>query len=228
MSASMPSGYLRQPSIPKRPLTRSVRATARIVGTLFLAGFLTYGIGNAIATNLAGSVDQSSRAMLVVGAALMLTNSFVVIGIGVLMLPILQPHSKAVALGYLATRIFEGIGLAVGVGCLLLLNGSAAISGNFIAYNVAMSGLGIGSLFFCAVLFRSGLTPRFLAGWGFVGYAFFAAGSLLELLGVKGAGLVGAVPGGLFEVVFGIWLIARGFRHAGTVVDGGPIHRRIA
>jgi hypothetical protein len=94
----------------------------------------------------------------------------------------------------------------------LLLSGVTAVTGNFIAYNIAMAGLGIGSLFFCALLFRSGLTPRFLAVWGFVGYAFFASGSLLELFGFKGAGLVGAVPGGLFELTFGIWLIIRGFR----------------
>ena len=41
---------------------------------------------------------------------------------------------------------------------------------NFLAYNIAMAGLGIGSLFFCVALYRSRLVPRFLAVWGFVGY----------------------------------------------------------
>ncbi|MDQ0925682.1 Na+/phosphate symporter [Pseudarthrobacter sp. W1I19] len=95
-----------------------------------------------------------------------------------------------------------------------MLSGVIAVTGNFIAYNIAMAGLGIGSLFFCALLFRSGLTPLHDSWrlWGFVGYAFFALGSLLELFGFKGAGFVGAVPGGLFELTFGIWLIIRGFR----------------
>ncbi|MCU1571992.1 MAG: hypothetical protein JWO93_74 [Micrococcaceae bacterium] len=234
MSVSAPGGDLQQPGIPnpaatraepvtKKSATRSVRVTARIVGTLFLAGFLTYGIGSAIVMNLAGAGDQSSRGMLIVGVVLMLTNSIIVIGIGLLMVPILQPHSRAVARGYLATRIFEGVGLAAGVGCLLLLNGSAATSGNFVAYNIGMSGLCIGSLFFCAVLFRSGLVSRFLAGWGLVGYALFGAGSLLELFGFRGAGLVGAVPGGFFEVAFGIWLIARGFRRTVMVASGSAL-----
>src|SRR5947208_13807193 len=73
-------------------------------------------------------------------------------------------------------------------------------------------GLGIGSLFFCALLFRTGLVPRFLAVWGFIGYACFAGGNLLELFGVAGAALVSSIPGGLFELTFGIWLIAKGFR----------------
>lgn len=46
--------------------------------------------------------------------------------------------------------------------------------------------------------------------WAFVGYLAFAVGSVLELFGVAGAGVVGAVPGGLFEVFFGVWLIVKG------------------
>jgi len=154
----------------------------------------------------------------------MLLNSAMVIGIGVLMFPVLRPHNKAIAVGYLGTRIFEGVVLAIGVGCLLVLTGTAAIDANFVAYNVAMAGLGIGSLFFCALLFRSGLVPRFLAVWGFLGYALFAAGSLLELSGVAGAGLLAAIPSGLFEVTFGIWLIARGFRSTATAVSPAREH----
>ena len=74
-----------------------------------------------------------------------------------------------------------------------------------------MAGLGVGSLFFCALLYRTPLVPRFLAVWGFVGYAAFAGGSLTELAGVAGAGIIGAVPGGLFEIFFAFWLILKGF-----------------
>src|SRR4051812_661986 len=37
----------------------SVRQAARIVGVLFLAGFLTYGVGNLIATGIVSSGDRS-------------------------------------------------------------------------------------------------------------------------------------------------------------------------
>ena len=114
--------------------------------------------------------------MFVTGAALMLLNSAFVIGIGVLMFPILRAHNKAIAAGYLGTRIFEGVVLAIGVVSLIVLTGSAAIDANAVFYNVAEAALGIGSLFFCALLFRTGLVPRFLAAWGFIGYACFAAG----------------------------------------------------
>jgi hypothetical protein len=195
----------------------SVRRTARIVGILFLAGYLTYGVGNLIATGIVDSDDRSdSTALFVTGIALMLLNSACVIGIGVLMFPILQAHNKAKAAGYLGTRIFEGVVLAIGVVSLIVLTSSDAIDANAAFYNVAEAGLGIGSLFFCVLLFRTGLVPRFLAAWGFIGYACFAAGNLLELFGVAGAALVAAIPGGLFELAFAIWLIVRGFTTTAT------------
>jgi hypothetical protein len=166
------------------------------------------------------SADRGgSTALFVTGVALMLLNSAFVIGIGVLMFPILRPHNEAVAAGYLGTRIFEGVGLAIGVVSLVVVaDSAAAIHANSVFYNLAEAGLGIGSLFFCALLFRTGLVPRFLAAWGFIGYACFAGGTLLELAGVAGAGVVGAIPGGLFELTFGIWLIARGFASTATTV----------
>ena len=133
----------------------STRRTARIVGVLFLAGFLAYGVGNVIATSIAGSADPGgSEALLIAGVALMLVNSVIVIGIGVLMFPILRPHSQAIADGYLGTRIFEGVGCpAIGAVCLLVLTGPAAIDANFVAYNVAEVGLGMGRpLLLCAAL----------------------------------------------------------------------------
>jgi hypothetical protein len=205
-------------SPPVRRLDSSTRRTARIVGALFLAGYLTYGMGSPIATGIVHSDDRSnSTALFVTGIALMLLNSAAVIGIGVLMFPILQPHSKAIAAGYLGTRILEGVVLAIGVVSLIVLTGSDAIDANAACYNIAEAGLGIGSLFFCALLFRTALVPRWLAAWGFVGYACFAAGNLLALFGVAGAALVAAIPGGLFELTFAIWLIARGFASTATV-----------
>ena len=222
----------------------STRRTARVVGMLILGGYLTYGVGTAIATGIAAAPDYlstvSGGTLFTASALWMLLNSALVIGIGALMLPILRPHNTNIALGYFAARIFEGIILAVGVISLLSLvivsrsyvaAGAAdasyfetlralAINGNFLAYNVAKVGLGLGSLFFCYLLFRSNLVPRFLAVWGLVGYAIFAAGCVLELLGFAGTGLVATIPGGLFEIFFGIWLIAKGFNPSAITIGG--------
>jgi hypothetical protein len=179
-----------------------------------LGAFPIYGIGST--TALANTGPGGSSALLLAGTGSMLFNSVMVITIGALVFPIVGRFSRPVATIYLGTRIFEGIALGAGAVALLTMTGPAAIATNFAAYNMAMAGLGIGSLAFCLVLFRSGLAPRFLALWGFVGYASFAAGCLLELAGVTGAGLVSAMPGAGFEVAFGIWLIVKGFRSGAT------------
>jgi hypothetical protein len=209
---------------------------------LVLGGYLAYGVGNAIATGIAAAPGSLSRisgsTVFAASAVLMLVNSALVIGIGALMFPILKRHSQVVAVGYLATRVFEGIILTVGVVSLLSLVtvsrtyteagapddsyfatlAALASGGNFLAYNVAMAALGVGSIFFCFLMYRSSLVPRFLAAWGVVGYAIFAAGCLLEIVGLAGAGLVASVPGGLFEVFFGIWLIVKGFNRPAITV----------
>ncbi|MDQ0894978.1 DUF4386 domain-containing protein [Agromyces ramosus] len=205
------------------------RLTARRVGVLMLSAFLLYGIGSMLATS-AGATATAATAgdaslPLIAGAVMMLLNSAAVIAIGVLMLPILRPRTPVIAVGYLTTRIFEGVVLAIGVISLLTLS-ATAVAGNFLAYNVAMAGLGIGSLFFCVALFRSRLVPRFLAVWGFVGYASFALGCILELLGFAGAGLVSTVPGGLFELFFAVWLIAKGFAPAAITAPPAPVALR--
>lgn len=181
---------------------RNSRTIARSVGTLMLAAFFLYGIGTSLAT----SADLGS-ARLSFGVVMMLLNSVAVVAIGAFVYPILRPHSASVAVGYLGTRVFEGVLLAIGA--IALVTGAVAANGLF--YNVAMAGLGIGSLFFCAVLYRARLVPRFLAAWGFIGYAAFATGCVLELLGVAGAGLPATIPGGLFELAFATWLLVRGF-----------------
>lgn len=182
--------------------TTDTRTTARTVGALLLAAFVLYGIGNAIATR---ATDDSG--ILALGVGMMVANSVAVLAIGAILVPVLRPHSPLVARVYLTTRIFEATFLSIGA--IALLAGSAGI--NLLAYNIAMAGLGIGSLFFCVLLYRTGLVPPFLAVWGFAGYAAFAAGSLIELAGVTGAGLIGAIPGGVFEIFFAFWLIVRGF-----------------
>src|SRR5215212_7718057 len=103
----------------------SVRRTARIVGVLFLAGFLAYGVGNLIATGIVRSGDRSSStALFVTGATLMLLNSAFVIGIGVLMFPILLSHNKPIGSRYLGTRMFEYVCLAIGVLSLSVVTGA--------------------------------------------------------------------------------------------------------
>lgn len=206
----------------------SHRTTAIAVGVLILLGYVAYGPATAVIESLLEATDSlaANTTLLGIGAISMLVNSMAVVAIGVLMYRVAKPHGEGIALGYLGTRIFESIVMAVGVVFLLLqiplareateagasiqLLGTLASEANVYAYQVAMIGLGVGSVPFWYLIYRSRLIPRPLAALGIVGYAIFASGAVLEVLGLE-VGLILSIPGALFEVGVAIWLIARGF-----------------
>jgi hypothetical protein len=216
----------------------SRRAYSAVIGALFVSAFFLYGIGFGLVTSVTGApaylaTIAAHQFTLTLGGFLMLLNSVAVVGLGVLFFPILAKHGQRTALAYLAARIVEGVFLAVGVLYLLMLLplgqlgvdageasvgwatalGSLLTQSNTIAYQIAMMSLGLASLFLCALLFRTRLIPRFLAVWGFVGYAIFMIGAIAEIFGIH-IGVMLSVPGGLFELVVGLWLIFKGFQPA--------------
>ena len=82
------------------------------------------------------------------------------------------------------------------------------------ALPVAMVGLGVGSVPLYVALARGGEIPRWLGAFGALGYGALVVGEILQLSGVP-VGLALSAPGGLFEVIFGGWLLA------GQIGDGG-------
>ena len=63
---------------------------------------------------------------------------------------------------------------------------------------------------------KATLVPRWLAVWGFIGYAISLVGMLSEIMG-SGLGLASSLPGGLWAVCMGVWLIVKGFTTPKTV-----------
>jgi hypothetical protein len=202
---------------------------SRLIGALFLLGFLFYGVGSGLATSLVGgsnflSTIAASQTILVIGAFLMFLNTGVDVAKGVLFFPILEKHSKRTALAYLATMIVEVVLLAVGVLALLLIVplirhageagaqtlGSMLVQTNAMAYQMGEMTLGVGAVFLCLLLFRTQLIPRWLAISGLIGYPILVAGTIAEIFGVH-IGLYLTIPGFFFELVLPFWLFFKGF-----------------
>jgi hypothetical protein len=155
---------------------------------------------------------------------------------GVLMYPILRPRNERIAVGYLAFRIVDAVFIAVMIVFILLQIPLAseyikaiaphnvylqALSTIFAqvslyAYHIGMFALGIASLMLCYTLYRAKLVPRFLAVWGLIGYAVILGGSVLELLGFN-LMVIHTIPGGLWELFIGGWLIVKGFNSSAFV-----------
>ena len=225
-------------------LTGSRMTASRLIGALFLAGFLVYGVGSLLVTSVTSgssflSTISAHQTTLVLGAVLMLVNAAVDVGKGVLFFPILERHGKRTALAYLATMLVEVVLLDIGVLALLLIVplssqhgldagvanalGSLAVKANGLAYQIAELSLGVGCVFLCSLLFRTRLVPHFLSIAGLIGYPLLVAGAIAELFGVH-IGLLLTIPGMFFELVLPFWLFSKGFQPeayaAGFVTTG--------
>ena len=166
---------------------------------------------------------------LIAGAFLMLLNTGVDMAKGALMFPVLESHGRRTAVAYLAAMTLEVALMGVGIVSLLMLVPLSAppgrrghgrmvsrrrcgilIQSNAMAYQIAMMTLAAANIFVWLLTFRVRLIPRALSAWGVAGYVVLAAGSVAEFFGLP-VSLIASVPGGLFELALGAWLLVKGF-----------------
>jgi Domain of unknown function (DUF4386) len=219
--------------------TNNYKTTARIVGVLYIAGFVVGIGGNILVQGILGVPNHlaalSANSLTVgIGAVLWLMAVAWDAAHGVLMFPILRQHNERMAVGYLGFRIIDAVFIAIMVLFILLqiplggeyLKAGADTSylqtlstvftqGQLYAYDLGMSALGLAGLMLCYTLYRAKLVPRILAVWGLVGYAIIFCGMVSEIMG-SGLGLVASLPGGLWEIFIGGWLIVKGFNSSAT------------
>lgn len=183
----------------------------------------------------------AARANLVsLGCLLELIMACAIPAIAILIYPILKRHSETLALGYAAVRIVEGVLFlvfaVVGLQLLLALSrGHAPADAPYLRTVAALlvtahdeAYLVGGRLVFSAsalilnfALYRARLVPRWLSLWGLIGAALILAGGLTSLLAATGASpafeTVSFLPIAVQEMVFAVWLLARGFSTPETI-----------
>jgi hypothetical protein len=155
---------------------------------------------------------------------------------------ILKTVNKNLALLALLWRIGEaiiGAGVAVLTGFipLLLLNGETtfeqdqlqALVGLFLqlrsaGLDVVLIFIGMGGTVFCYLFFTSKYVPRILAIWGMMTYLSMLILALVSILSPnlpESVKMIFYAPGGLFELIFGLWLLVKGVK----VQQGGNLAR---
>jgi hypothetical protein len=90
-----------------------------------------------------------------------------------------------------------------------------AMTSHTIGYSIALVLLGLGSMVFCYLLFRSRYVPRRLAAFGVFASALLALGSLVTIVFPEATSVVNPalyVPMFIFEVTTGLLLLIRGIR----------------
>ncbi len=81
--------------------------------------------------------------------------------------------------------------------------------------DVVLIFIGLGGTLFCYLFFRSKFVPRILPAWGILTYLTILILSFVSILNPdisESVKLAFYAPGGLFEVIFGLWLLFKGIR----------------
>jgi len=214
------------------------RTTAKVVGALYIMGFVVGIAGSVLSTP--GQLDTvSARSMMIaIGALLWVIAAAGDAAHGVMMFPILKQNNERIALGYFGARIVEAAVIAVSalfillqipLGAEFLKAGASEIpylqslstlfaQSQAYTYQIGMVALGMAGLSLCYGFYRAKLVPQFFVIWGFIGYVSFLLGSMLEVLGFN-LQLLHTLPGGLWEMSIGVWLIVKGFNSAAFVFE---------
>jgi len=217
----------------------SNRKTAIIVGVLFIiatASTLVSSvfIGSIYDPNYLTAVSANEN-QVILGALLEIIATAAIVGIPIAMYPILKKHNEGLALGYVGTRIFEG--LIIFLNTIILLS-ILALSQEFVntvtpdASYFQTSGtlllaareqisilvdfpFPIGAVIFSYLLYKTKLTPRWLAVLGLIGGVLWLATAPLRMFGFNPEPMeFMALPIAAQEMVLAIWLIVKGFNPA--------------
>lgn len=215
----------------------SFRKTALAGGILYLITF----IGSIPAAILVGPVLDNPNYITSAGAdqqvafglVLELVNALACFGCAVALFSVVRRVHEGLAIGYVATRMFEAAVITTGVVSLLAVislrqQGAAAgdaetllpvgrglgemrhwamvIGPNMAAFNALMLG---------TALYRARLVPRAIPALGIIGAPILIAFVIGTILGVTGPGTIfqgiAVAPFFIWELVLGLWLTFKGF-----------------
>lgn len=219
----------------------SNKKAARLVGILFILAAVTAVIGLLLYDPILNESDyltagaEHSR-QVVLGAVLELILVVSAVGTATTMYPILKKYDGTIALWHVCFRFLEAVLIIIGIISVLALltlsqeyiAGGAQNSSVFEANGTVLKVihewtfllgpnfmLGINTMMYSFIFYKSKLVPRFIPIIGMTGAALVFTCSILvmfdviEQVSVWGALL--AMPVAANEMILAVWLIAKGF-----------------
>jgi hypothetical protein len=229
------------------------RRVAFAAGVLYLLTF----IGSIPASLLLPPVlsganyitGPGATAPIGLAAVLEMVNVLTCIGTAVAVFSVVKRQHESLALGFVATRLFEAGVIAIGVVSILAVAGvrqsaaAAADPASFVPVGTALVavrdwaivlGPGMASfnaLMFGTLLFRARLVPRAIPALGLIGAPVFISFVIGTMLGITGPGTIwqgiAVAPFFFWELVVGLWMTFKGFNpdRAGARRRGGARRR---
>lgn len=219
----------------------STKTASKIVGILFILAAITAILGvlfyRPILNDSQYLIQGSAHSnQVVLGALMELVLVVSAIGTATTMFPFLKKYNRTIAIWHVCFRFMEAIVITVGViSVLSLLSLSqdyiAAGAPDIASYQVSgtllkavhdwtfMLGpnffLGINTMMYSYIFYKSKLVPRFIPLLGMTGSALIFLAALLEMFGVidqiSAWGVILALPIFANEMILAVWLITKGF-----------------
>ncbi|HET9646793.1 MAG TPA: DUF4386 domain-containing protein [Microlunatus sp.] len=210
------------------------RRISIIAGTLLILATAASLVATGLAPSLSGpdyleSLTTRSGAMAT-SLLLSLMAAWSSVGIAIALYAVLRRTHPTLALGSVAFRTIEATFYIVGVvswmTVLSIATSTAAeaqptsqaisdalVSAHDRAGVAAVSAFVIGGLMYYVALYRTRLVPRWLSGWGIAAMPLMAIACALALYSSNPVTsyVPLAVPIGVQEIVFGLWLMIKGF-----------------
>ena len=225
----------------KVPMT-SLRKTALVAGIFYLITFVsipTLALYGPVKHHQNWVLGSGGYTPVLVGGFLEVIVALASIGTAVTLYPVVKRQNQGLALGFVTSRLLEGVMIFTGVVSLLSLltlkhDLGAATGANATALvTVAASHVavynwtfllsqslmpGINAILLGTLMYRSRLVPRVLPLLGLIGGPLLIIAVFATLLGQHSTlgGLVAlpVIPVAAWEFSLGLWLTFKGFRPA--------------
>jgi Domain of unknown function (DUF4386) len=230
------------------PMT-STRKTALVAGVFYLITFVsipTLALYGPVKHHQNWVLGSGGYTPVLVGGFLEVIVALASIGTAVTLYPVVKRQNQGLALGFVTSRLLEGVMIFTGVVSLLSLltlkhdlgaatGASATALVTVAASHVAVYNWtfllsqslmpGINAILLGTLMYRSRLVPRVLPLMGLIGGPLLIIAVFATLLGqhstLGGLAALPVIPVAAWEFSLGVWLVVKGFRP-------GPITAEIA
>ena len=221
------------------PMT-STRKTALVAGVFYLITFIsipTLALYRPVLNHQNWIISSGGHTGVLVGGLLEVIVALAGIGTAVTLYPVVKRQNEGLALGFVTSRVVEGVMIFTGVVSLLSLvtlhQNLGAAAGASTASLVATGAShvavyhwtfllsqslmpGINAVLLGTLMYRSRLVPRIIPVLGLIGGPLLIIAVFASLLGqhssLTGLATLPVIPVAAWEFSLGVWLTVKGFR----------------
>jgi hypothetical protein len=220
------------------------RRTALVAGVLYLLTFIGSIPGTLllepVLTDPGYVAGPGAPTQVGLAAVFEMVNVLALIGTAVAVFSVVKREHEGLALGFVATRMFEAAVIVIGVVSILTVSTlQQAVAGGanaaplipvanaFVDVRhwtmvIGPSMAAFNALMFGTLLYRSGLVPRAIPALGLVGAPLLISWAAGAMLGVTEPGTpwhaIAVAPFFFWELAVGLWMTFKGFRRESPIV----------